>query len=81
MKPVRLSYLYLAIKGAASLTLISSRRLEDLAPIPDITLEKLGADIEGDDKEGFFRWIRSALQWNPRGIKVQSKQQNPGAKS
>ncbi|QKX55208.1 uncharacterized protein TRUGW13939_02300, partial [Talaromyces rugulosus] len=70
---------------------------KDLAPIPEITVEKLGADIEGEDKEGFFRWIRSVLQWNPedrptaeemvydewciRGIKVQQKEQNTHAKS
>ncbi|PWY95974.1 kinase domain protein [Aspergillus sclerotioniger CBS 115572] len=37
---------------------------KDLAPIPDISLESLGADIRGKDKEGFFRWLRAALQWN-----------------
>ncbi|OOF97573.1 hypothetical protein ASPCADRAFT_129253 [Aspergillus carbonarius ITEM 5010] len=37
---------------------------KDLAPIPDISLESLGADIQGKDKEGFFRWLRAALQWN-----------------
>ncbi|RAL00799.1 kinase-like protein [Aspergillus ibericus CBS 121593] len=37
---------------------------KELAPIPDISLESLGADIKGKDKEGFFRWLRAALQWN-----------------
>ncbi|RAK93356.1 kinase domain protein [Aspergillus costaricaensis CBS 115574] len=37
---------------------------KDLAPIPDISLESLGADIPGENKEGFFRWLRKALQWN-----------------
>ncbi|OQE14604.1 hypothetical protein PENSTE_c034G08243 [Penicillium steckii] len=35
------------------------------APIPDITLEKLAENIEGEDKEGFLRWLRMALQWDP----------------
>ncbi|GKZ56544.1 hypothetical protein AnigIFM49718_001795 [Aspergillus niger] len=37
---------------------------KNLAPIPDISLESLGADIPGENKEGFFRWLRKALQWN-----------------
>lgn len=36
-----------------------------LAPIPDITLESLAVNIKGDDKDGFLRWIRRALQCNP----------------
>ncbi|XRM49185.1 hypothetical protein ABZX51_012064 [Aspergillus tubingensis] len=36
-----------------------------LAPVPDITLESLAIDIRGEDKDGFLRWIRRALQWNP----------------
>ncbi|PYI01188.1 U4/U6 small nuclear ribonucleo protein PRP4 [Aspergillus sclerotiicarbonarius CBS 121057] len=36
-----------------------------LAPIPDITFESLAANIRGEDKDGFLRWIRRALQWNP----------------
>ncbi|OJZ81976.1 hypothetical protein ASPFODRAFT_64746 [Aspergillus luchuensis CBS 106.47] len=35
-----------------------------LAPVPDITLESLAIDIRGEDKDGFLRWIRRALQWN-----------------
>ncbi|CRG88050.1 hypothetical protein PISL3812_05076 [Talaromyces islandicus] len=38
---------------------------KELAPLPDITLEGLAADVRGEDKEGFLRWIRAALQWNP----------------
>ena len=44
--------------------IIISGNWKDLAPIPDISLESLGADIQGKDKEGFFRWLRAALQWN-----------------
>ncbi|GFN20294.1 U4/U6 small nuclear ribonucleoprotein PRP4 [Aspergillus tubingensis] len=36
-----------------------------LAPVPDTTLESLAIDIRGEDKDGFLRWIRRALQWNP----------------
>ncbi|OGM43262.1 hypothetical protein ABOM_008629 [Aspergillus bombycis] len=36
-----------------------------LAPIPDKTLEGLAINIRGEDKEGFLRWLRRALQWNP----------------
>ncbi|GKZ27680.1 hypothetical protein AbraIFM66951_006621 [Aspergillus brasiliensis] len=36
-----------------------------LAPIPDITLESLAADMKGEDKDGFLRWIGLALQWDP----------------
>ncbi|EAU32942.1 predicted protein [Aspergillus terreus NIH2624] len=38
---------------------------KDVAPIPDITLESLGEEVEGEDKEGFLRWLRMALQWSP----------------
>jgi non-specific serine/threonine protein kinase len=38
---------------------------KDLAPIPGKTLESLATDIRGEDKEGFLRWLRLALQWNP----------------
>ena len=38
---------------------------KEMAPIPDITLEKLAEKIEGEDIEGFLRWLRMALQWNP----------------
>ncbi|KAL3495794.1 kinase-like domain-containing protein [Aspergillus germanicus] len=38
-----------------------------VVPIPDITLESLLADkVQGEeDKQGFLRWLRMALQWNP----------------
>ncbi|KAE8389555.1 hypothetical protein BDV23DRAFT_173007 [Aspergillus alliaceus] len=35
---------------------------KDLAPIPELTLEGLATDITADDKEGFLRWLRMALQ-------------------
>ncbi|KAE8152354.1 U4/U6 small nuclear ribonucleo protein PRP4 [Aspergillus avenaceus] len=38
---------------------------KDLAPIPEVTLEGLAADVDGEDKEGFLRWLRMALRWNP----------------
>ncbi|KKZ60343.1 hypothetical protein EMCG_04901 [[Emmonsia] crescens] len=38
---------------------------KNVAPIPDITLEKLGADINGYDKEGFFLFFRRMLRWLP----------------
>lgn len=38
---------------------------KNLAPIPDVTLKALGAKIEGTDKEGFYRFLRKALQWRP----------------
>ncbi|GLA81298.1 hypothetical protein AtubIFM56815_004942 [Aspergillus tubingensis] len=38
---------------------------KDLVPIPDRSFEKLAADIQGEDVEGFLRWLRLALQWNP----------------
>ncbi|KAE8343402.1 hypothetical protein BDV24DRAFT_172809 [Aspergillus arachidicola] len=38
---------------------------KEVAPIPDITLESLAERVEGEDKEGFLRWLRMALQWNP----------------
>lgn len=38
---------------------------KDVAPIPDITLESLAEGIEGEDKEGFLRWLRMALRWVP----------------
>ncbi|KAI1911964.1 hypothetical protein LOZ61_003505 [Ophidiomyces ophidiicola] len=37
-----------------------------LAPIPDIALEGLATKIKGGDTEGFLRWLRAALQWNPK---------------
>ncbi|OGM44085.1 hypothetical protein ABOM_007279 [Aspergillus bombycis] len=40
-------------------------RWKDLAPVPEITLERLAADIQGDDKKGFLRFLRRALKWAP----------------
>lgn len=37
---------------------------EELGPNPDITLESLAEDIQGEDREEFL-WLRAALQWNP----------------
>ncbi|KAE8165465.1 U4/U6 small nuclear ribonucleo protein PRP4 [Aspergillus tamarii] len=36
-----------------------------LTSVPDKTLEGLAIDVRGEDKEGFLRWLRRALQWNP----------------
>ncbi|UCK59335.1 hypothetical protein AFCA_002153 [Aspergillus flavus] len=38
---------------------------KNLVPVPDRTLEKLAVNIQGEDVEGFLRWLRLALQWNP----------------
>ncbi|KAI2819744.1 hypothetical protein CBS147343_2995 [Aspergillus niger] len=38
---------------------------KNLVPIPDRSFEKLAADIQGEDVEGFLKWLRLALQWNP----------------
>ncbi|PGH32900.1 CMGC/SRPK protein kinase [[Emmonsia] crescens] len=40
-------------------------RWRNFAPIPDITLESLAADIEGDDKKGFLNFLRKILRWLP----------------
>ncbi|OJJ35884.1 hypothetical protein ASPWEDRAFT_51813 [Aspergillus wentii DTO 134E9] len=37
----------------------------NLVPIPDRSLERLAENIQGEDVEGFLRWMRLALQWNP----------------
>ncbi|KAJ5795294.1 hypothetical protein N7457_001893 [Penicillium paradoxum] len=39
----------------------------DQAPIPDRSIESLAANgnIDGEDVDGFLRWVRKALQWNP----------------
>ena len=42
-----------------------SGQWKNLVPIPDRTLEELAVDIQGEDVEGFLRWLRLALQWNP----------------
>ncbi|PIG79649.1 protein kinase domain protein [Aspergillus arachidicola] len=39
-----------------------SGKWKEVAPIPDITLENLAERVEGEDKEGFLRWLRMALQ-------------------
>ncbi|KAJ5595509.1 uncharacterized protein N7459_001717 [Penicillium hispanicum] len=41
-----------------------SGKWKDLIPIPDRSLEKLATEIQGEDIEGFLRWLRLALQWN-----------------
>ncbi|PWY83720.1 kinase-like protein [Aspergillus sclerotioniger CBS 115572] len=38
---------------------------KDLAPVPRITLEKRAASIQGQDQEGFLRFMRRALKWRP----------------
>lgn len=38
---------------------------KNLASVPDITLESLGANIKGEDKQGFFRFLRKAMGWLP----------------
>ncbi|KAB8262945.1 kinase-like protein [Aspergillus pseudonomiae] len=40
-------------------------RWKDLAPVPDITLDRLAAHIQGDDKDGFLLFLRRALEWDP----------------
>lgn len=36
------------------------------APIPDRSLESLAArNVDGEDVEGFVKWMRKALQWDP----------------
>lgn len=42
-----------------------SGKRKEVAPIQDITLEGLAEDVQGEDKEGFLRWLRMALKWNP----------------
>ncbi|RAK71838.1 putative protein kinase [Aspergillus fijiensis CBS 313.89] len=42
-----------------------SGKWKEVASIPDITLESLASEVEGEGKEGFFQWLRMALQWNP----------------
>ncbi|KAJ5787427.1 kinase-like domain-containing protein [Penicillium paradoxum] len=42
-----------------------SGRWKDMVPIPDRSLEKLATNIQGEDVEGFLRWLRRAFQWNP----------------
>ncbi|KAJ1710668.1 prp4 [Aspergillus flavus] len=42
-----------------------SGKWKNLVPVPDRTLEKLAVNIQGEDVEGFLRWLRLALQWNP----------------
>ncbi|WEW61697.1 hypothetical protein PRK78_007189 [Emydomyces testavorans] len=37
----------------------------NLAPIPDMTLESLAVDIQGDDKKGFLNFLRKILHWLP----------------
>ncbi|PLN84281.1 kinase-like domain-containing protein [Aspergillus taichungensis] len=39
---------------------------KEVVPVPEITLESRAEKVEGDDKEGFLRWLRMALRWNPQ---------------
>ncbi|KKZ63881.1 hypothetical protein EMCG_01834 [[Emmonsia] crescens] len=38
---------------------------KNLTPIPDITLESLAVDIQGEDKKGFLNFLRKILRWVP----------------
>ncbi|KAG5288496.1 protein kinase [Histoplasma capsulatum G186AR] len=38
---------------------------KNLTPIPDITLESLAIDMQGEDKEGFLSFLRKILRWVP----------------
>ncbi|OJD10766.1 CMGC/SRPK protein kinase [Emergomyces pasteurianus Ep9510] len=38
---------------------------KNLTPIPDITLESLAVDIQGEDKKGFLSFLRKILRWVP----------------
>ncbi|EDN07679.1 predicted protein [Histoplasma mississippiense (nom. inval.)] len=38
---------------------------KNLTPIPDITLESLAIDVQGEDKEGFLSFLRKILRWVP----------------
>ncbi|KAK2841617.1 hypothetical protein FQN49_006078 [Arthroderma sp. PD_2] len=40
-------------------------RWRGLAPIPDISLEKLAEGIEGENKQGFLDFLRKILRWLP----------------
>ncbi|EFR04873.1 CMGC protein kinase [Nannizzia gypsea CBS 118893] len=56
-------------RGKSKLTSVfwdESGNWKELAPIPNITLQTLATEIRGEDKEGFLRWLRAALQWNPK---------------
>ncbi|KAE8357311.1 kinase-like domain-containing protein [Aspergillus caelatus] len=44
---------------------VQSGQWKNLVPIPDRTLENLAVNIQSEDVEGFLRWLRLALQWNP----------------
>lgn len=39
---------------------------KNTVPLPDRSLEGLAADIQGEDVEGFLRWLRLALRWDPQ---------------
>ena len=43
-----------------------SETWKEAVPIPDITLTSLAEKVQGEDKEGFIRWLRMALRWNPQ---------------
>lgn len=54
-----------ASKALADILSHASGKWKDVVPLPDLTLEKLAVDIEGDDKEGFLRFLRRILRWLP----------------
>lgn len=35
------------------------------APIPDISLEQLADDLEGENKEGYLEFLQRILRWLP----------------
>ncbi|KAK9579483.1 hypothetical protein V6Z90_007541 [Aspergillus fumigatus] len=55
----------IAILGPPPFEFRNEARWKDLEPIPDITLESLAVDIQGEDKEGFLQFLRKALKWIP----------------
>ena len=36
-----------------------------MVPVPARSLDRLAVNIQGEDVEGFLRWLQLALQWNP----------------
>ncbi|EEP79007.1 predicted protein [Uncinocarpus reesii 1704] len=38
---------------------------KNVVPLPEISLERLAADIEGEDVPGFLRFLRRILRWLP----------------
>lgn len=50
---------------ALVLHILGSWKWKGIVPIPNITLEDLGSDITGGDREGFLRFFRRMLCWLP----------------